>query len=115
VDLETAFATVALASLTEDPVGRSSRLLLTAVGRSENTGMKYNALRKRVLDRGSGPILIEPVSGDVSVITSLEGLLVRPILPDGTPGEPLPTTYQDGVLRFHIGPEARTMYYQLTP
>ncbi|MBM3956717.1 MAG: hypothetical protein FJ313_01530, partial [Gemmatimonadetes bacterium] len=112
-NVETEFATVALASLTDQPIAESTRLLLTAVGRAENTGMKYNALRRRVIDKGAGPILVEPITGTVSLKTRQTGVTVRPILPDGTRGEALPTTYENGVLRFRIGPEARTMYYEV--
>jgi hypothetical protein len=114
LNLETEFATVAVASLTDQPIGESTRLLLTAVGRAENTGMKYNALRRRVIDKGTGPILIEPIVGTVSLKTSVKGLTVRPILSDGTRAEPLKTTYENGVLSFRIGPEARTMYCEVT-
>jgi hypothetical protein len=114
LNIETEFATVALASLTDQPIGESSSLLLTAVGRAENTGMKYNALRRRVMDRGSGPILAEPISATVRLKTSVSGLTVRPVMPDGTRGEALATNYEDGVLSFRIGPEARTMYYEIS-
>jgi len=113
VNVETEFATVAVASLTDEPLAKSSSLLVTAVGRAENTGMKYNALRRRVTDPGAGPILAEPVQGTVAIRTDVAGLIVRPILPDGTRGEPLPSSHEGGVLRFRLGPEAKTVYYEV--
>jgi len=112
-NVETEFATVALASLTDQPIADSSHLLLTAVGRAENSGMKYNALRRRLIDKGAGPILVEPITGTVTLRTRQTEMTVKPILPDGTRGDALPTSYEDGVLRFRIGPEARTMYYEV--
>ena len=44
----------------------SSRLLLTAVARSENQGTVYNATRTLLRESGSSPILMEPVSGKIS-------------------------------------------------
>jgi hypothetical protein len=111
--VETDFATVALASLTDSPIAESNTLLLTAVGRAENTGFKYNVLRRRAIDRGAGPILAEPIAATIRMKTSLPGLTVRPILPDGTRGAELPARYEDGLLSFAIGPQGKTIYYEI--
>jgi len=111
--IKTPFATVALSSLTDDMIRGSKHLLLTAVGRAENAGMRYNLTRTRVLDNGAGPILIEPIRGTVSIRTDVPNLQARPVAPDGTRGEPLKTAYEGGRLEFQIG-ESGTMYYEVT-
>ncbi|MBI4004254.1 MAG: hypothetical protein HY353_04450 [Candidatus Omnitrophica bacterium] len=65
--VETPFASVVLSSLDEQPVVSSRHLLLTTVARSENTGTVYNATRTLLRDSGTGPILMEPVMGSVSM------------------------------------------------
>ena len=50
--VKTDFATIALSSLTDKPINSSDNILLTAVGRSENTGMKFNEERTVMLDVG---------------------------------------------------------------
>ncbi len=60
----TDFGTIAISSLTDDPISCSENLLITSVGRSKNTGyleetidVKCNA--KKVVDTGNPPVLIE--------------------------------------------------------
>lgn len=56
--VKTDFVTIVLSSLTNDPLHLSENILLTAVGRSENTNMKFNEERNIMLDVGCPPILI---------------------------------------------------------
>ncbi len=114
LELQTAFGTVALSSLTEDPIRQSRHLILTAVGRSENTGFKYNLTHTRRLSDGTGPILIEPIRGKVSIRTSVPGLRVTAIGPTGEKREALQTREEAGALTFEIGTAGKTMYYELT-
>jgi hypothetical protein len=111
--IDTPFATVALSSLSDDPIRSSRRMLLTAVGRAENTGTSYNVTRNRLLGRGRGPILVEPIRAVASIRTDIAQLKVRPVAPDGTRGRPIPAAYRDGRLEFRIG-DHRTMHYELT-
>jgi hypothetical protein len=108
---DTLFATIAASSLTDQPLNASAKILLTAVGRAENTDFTYNLLRNRRISGGSGPILIDPVRARISLRTSRTGLQVIPVAADGTHGAPLPATYANGALRFEIGPAAKTIYY----
>jgi len=111
LSIRTPFAAVAISSLTDEPVRRSHRLLLTAVARAENTGMVYDLFHTRRIAAGRGPILIEPVRGQVSIRTSQRELRVRGLDPFGKPTIDLPAMVEGGRLRFEIGPEAKTMYY----
>jgi len=63
----TEFSVIALASLTEQPVGQSERMALWAVARAENSGMVYNRARTSAVDPGHAPILVELVAADVSI------------------------------------------------
>jgi hypothetical protein len=65
--VSTPFACVILGSMDERPLASSGRLLLTTVARAENAGTIYNATRTLLRDSGTGPILMEPVVGSVSV------------------------------------------------
>ena len=55
VECQSPFATIVLSSLTDEPISRSDQLLLTAVGRVENTGMVYNIQRTKVIAEGLVP------------------------------------------------------------
>ncbi len=112
-DVRTRFATVAVSSLTDRAIPVSPRLLVTAVGRAENTGFAYNMLRNRMLNSGAGPILVEPVRAVIELKTTMRRPAVIPIRADGRPGTPVPAVLKDGRLHFTIGPEARTIYYRI--
>ncbi len=105
------FATVAASALDDQELARSGRVLLTAVGRAENTDFAYNLLRNRRVSSGSGPILADPIRAQVALRTSQTNLQVVPVAADGSQGKPLPSRYADGTLQFEIGPAAKTIYY----
>jgi hypothetical protein len=45
----------------------SKKLLITAIARARNTGMKFNDAGDSLLDRGKPPILMEPVKATITV------------------------------------------------
>jgi hypothetical protein len=115
LEVKTDFATIALSSLTDEPIGESDALLLTAVGRCDNSGAKYDEEGIRMLDLGHAPVLIEPIEAVVKLETSRPNLKVWIIADNKEAVTPLPTVYEDGVLKFEIGPQPfynrSTMYY----
>ncbi len=60
------FVCVALTSLDGHPVEQSADILVTAVARSENSGMVYNRSRGILRNSGTSPILMERVQGKLS-------------------------------------------------
>lgn len=111
LSIRTSFATVAVSSLTSEPIRTSNRLLLTAVSRAENTGMVYDLFHTRKIAAGHGPILVEPVCGSVAIRTTQDNLRIRGLNPKGKTTIELPAKLRDGHLHFEIGPHARSMYY----
>lgn len=67
-EVTTPFASLILTSLDDQTLSSSKRLLLTAVARSENSGMVYNATRTFLRTSGTPPILMEPVEGMAQLI-----------------------------------------------
>ncbi len=116
VTVATDFATVAISSLTEQPIEESTNLLLTAVGRSDNTDARYEEEsgipRQRIQkDPGHGPILVEVIYADIAIRTARPNLRVRAINPRGFYIGDLPSEYKDGVFRFSLGGVSASMYY----
>ncbi len=108
---ETDFATIALSSLTDAPLEESDSFLLTAVGRADNTGARYNADHTEQLDRGRGPILVEAVRAVLTLHTAQRALRAWSVNPRGFYiGNP-PAEYRDGVYRLTIGGEFASMFY----
>jgi hypothetical protein len=100
--IDTDFGTVAVSSLSDEPTTTSTSLLLTAVGRCDNTDARYDAEHRWQLDPGRAPILVEAIQGEVRLRTDR----VLRVLMVGECGEGLcwmPTTVEDGWLRFRIG------------
>jgi hypothetical protein len=111
VNVKTDFATVAISSLTDEPIKNSGNMLLTAVGRADNTNSKYNEDHTQQLDPGHGPILIEVIEAMIEIKTEKKNLRVMSINPQGMITGYMPSEYKDGVFRFAIGNEFQSMYY----
>ncbi len=111
INCETDFATIALSSLDENDITASENILLTAVGRAENTGFKTSG--DIVLDIGKPPVLIEVIEADIEIKTDICGLIVWAISAEGYYIGNVPTTYEDGKLKFKIGTESQSMYYMI--
>ncbi len=111
IKVKTDFATVAISTLTDEPINRSTNMLLTAIGRAENTNMKYNDERNRVLDVGHGPVLIEVIEAVIEIKTDKKNLRVMAINPQGFICGYIPSGYNNGIFSFEIGKEFQSMYY----
>ena len=111
INVTTDFATIAISSLTDEPIHNSSNMLLTAVGRAENTNIKYNEERTRILDVGHGPVQIEIIEALIEIQTDKPNLRVMSVNPQGSITGYIPAEYKDGRFRFEIGKEFQSMYY----
>ncbi len=112
IEVETPFCAVSVVSLDGLPVGSSKRLLVTAVARCANTGMKWNPERTSISDRWGGPpLLIEPVAGSIFLKRDpgAPALLLR--LLDYTGSAKPQSEPFGGVLRLPERPE--TVWYAL--
>ncbi|MHB1155852.1 MAG: hypothetical protein ACYC26_03325 [Phycisphaerales bacterium] len=110
--IETPFAVMILSSLTDEPIAASKKLLLTAVARMRNHGMKYNEAGDRVLEMGTLPIVLEPVVGRIT----LQGAPIQGIYaltPSGTRLSSVPFTSRDGATFFQLRTEFKTLHYEI--
>lgn len=96
----------------------SSRLLITACGRCENTGMEFSDDRRTVgLKWGQAPVQIEAVEGTLDLSKCFQGSdnknavwTCYALNPDGTKKAEVPI--QDNV--FELSPKYGTMWYLIT-
>ncbi len=107
------FAALILNSLDRKPLSESSRILLTAADRVENTDMIWNAAHNSVNNHwGTAPSIADgvpvtltmPVSGPRKVYALTE---------TGALGQEVPITYQNGQITFTAGPNYRTLWYAI--
>jgi|GEM_PF-3327556 len=113
IEVTNPFAVVAVVSLDGSPLRDSRRILITAVGRVENTGMVYNVTRTQLRDRGTGPILVEPIVGHVSIRTERSGGWIYAIGADGTRTLLGQVATTAGALVIDLQASARTIYYEV--
>lgn len=107
----TDFAVIALSSLTGAPIARANNLLLTAVGRADNTGAEYNAEHTVQLRVGHGPIQVEVIEADLELRTETPNLKIWAINPAGFPIGPTPIVQEAGWARFTLGGAFPSIYY----
>ena len=111
ISVKNDFGTVALSSLTDEPLNSSSNILLTTVGRADNTNSKYNEDHTVQLQVGQGPIQVEVIEAKIEIETSRNNLRVMAINPQGFITGYIPSKYENGIFSFEVGKEYQSMYY----
>ena len=92
-------------------IATSRQLLVTALGRARNTGMKFSVSGDELLDKGKGPVLMEPVKAALA-FSGRRVVAVRLLDHDGQrTGRTVPVT--DGQFTLD-GARDQTPYYELT-
>jgi hypothetical protein len=109
------FAALTITPLTGKPwvpLEKRDRILVTACGRCENTGMKFSSDRRTVgRNWGQAPVRIEAVQGSMALP---EGKWTcHALAPDGSPRQNVPVTYENGRGVLTLSPEYGTMWYLL--
>lgn len=111
INVKTDFATVAISTLTDTPIKGSKNMLLTAVGRADNTNSRYNKDHTEQLEVGHGPIQVEIIEATIEIETDHTDLRVIAINPQGLIIGYIPSEFENGIFRFVIGKEYQSMYY----
>lgn len=105
------FAAITLVSLDGEPVGRSRRLLLTAVDKAENPGLAWNAERTFAPKAWStGPVEVTGVSAAI-VVPVPAAARVRVLGAGGSPLDDVPAQTAQGSVSFRIEPSQRTVWW----
>lgn len=110
----TRFATFALSSLDGQEVSASKRLLLTVVGKVENSNMVWMPDRTSVTAWGVGPTVAEGVRGQVRLLTDTPGLHVWALDGNGKRRIEVPAVLEEGALSFEVAPEWQTLWYEIS-
>jgi len=107
------FAAVTITPLDKRPLNKSGKILITACGRCENTGMKFSEDRRTVgRNWGGPPVRIEPVQGTLALPKGR--WTCQALGPDGLPQHQVPVSYQNGQGVLQMAPKYQTMWYLLT-
>ncbi len=109
--VKTPFATIALSSLDGEPLASSANILLTAVGRADNSGARYNEDHTERFCVGDAPVLIEVIEAEIELTTGQPALRVFAIDPDGFLTDHATAEVGSNLARFAIGGKYPSMYY----
>jgi len=109
------FAALSFTGMDGRPLAESGRILITAVGRVENTGMGWNAEHTSVSDQwGSAPTIAEGIAAQVTLRSARAGLSLHPLDGRGQPREGKVVQAGSGMVAFSLDPEQRTLWYILS-
>ena len=106
------YAAVVLTSLDGRPLEASRRILLAAVGSAENKGMIWNETRTSVGNKwGEGPTEVNGIPAEITLPFSVGSIYAL----DGRGQRlaALPAKMEGRTSRFTIGPERRTLWYEI--
>lgn len=109
IKCDTDFAVIAMSSLTTDEITKSDNILLTTVGRAENTNARFSG--DLMIDIGKAPVQVEVIRAEIEIETDVDGLVVWAISPEGFYVGTAPATYEDGKFKFTVGDVSQSMYY----
>jgi hypothetical protein len=108
------FAVLTLNAADDQPLARSSRMILTAVGNVENTGMGWNADHTSVgREWGRAPTLCEGIAARVRLATRGKAAKVHALDGNGARAGEVPASLSKGKLSFEIGPRFKTVWYEV--
>ena len=108
------FATVTLTSLSGEDLNDARLILITAVGRADNTDAQYNEDHTQRISLGHGPVLIEPIEAVINIRSSVENMRCWSIDPDGAYTGMVPSSMENGVRQIKIGEVYPSIYYLLS-
>jgi len=107
------FVAMTVTALDDAAMNESRKILVTACGRCENTGMIFSNDRRTVgRDWGEAPVQIEAVE---AVLNLPDGnWKCRALGPDGMPSGNVPASDRYGKSLLRLSPQYGTMWYLLT-
>ena len=107
------YAAIVLTSLDGQPLERSKRMLLTAVGSAQNRNMVWNETRTTVgRNWGTGPTQVNGIPATLSLRARIQ--TIRALDARGLPRKaPLALEREGNVATWTIGPEHRTLWYEI--
>lgn len=112
--IKTDFATLVFTSLSNRPLNESSQILVTAVGRADNTGAEYNDAHTARYAMGHTPVIFEVIQAEFEMATCHRHLQVWSVDQDGAYTGLVPAAVVDGNLKFKIGEVYPSIYYLIT-
>jgi hypothetical protein len=112
IAVDNTIASVLVTPLDDAPIASSKHLLITAVGRSRNTGMAYSRGGQRLLELGKPPVLLEGVRGAV-VLRRSGTCTVTGLDPFGYKSADVQPQAEDGRISIPLDGRYHAAYYEV--
>ena len=109
VKAETDFAVIALSSLTDVGIDASDNMLLTTVGRAQNTDARFEG--NQMYEFGKAPIQVEVIRAEVKIKTERKDLNCWAVNAEGFFVGKVPARFEDGFLVLPLGETMPSIYY----
>jgi len=112
-EIDNKFATLTVVSLTDQPISTSDRILVTAAGDAKNSRQVLTPDGTRVLKTGTYPIMVEPITGNITLKVSGD-YKVYVLTSSGVRKQEVPTEKtSEGHLTFTLTKEMQAMNYEV--
>ena len=124
VNCKNDYAVIAVSSLNNElDLNKTDCMLLTAVGKVENTDMKQSLAPEEVQkndglppymqmdDFGKPPILCEVIEAEIELETDRNNMVIWAVNAEGVYVGNVPTAYENGKLKFTLGDKFPSVYY----
>ena len=111
IKCKTDFAVIAASSLSDEPIASTDNIILSAVGRVSNTDEVREA--GLLVEIGKTPILAEVIEAEIEIRNATENMQVFGITAEGYYTGIVPSTRENGVLKFKIGDKFPSIYYHI--
>lgn len=124
VNCKNDYAVIAVSSLNNNlDLNQTDSILLTAVGKVENTDMKQSLAPEEVQkndglapymqmdDFGKPPILCEVIEAEIELETVRRNMVIWAVNSEGVFIGNVPTAYENGKLKFTLGDKFPSIYY----
>lgn len=113
INCKNQFASISLSSLSKTPIESSKHLLLTAVGRIENTNQKYNESKTQLKQVGLAPLLVEGINASITINRPIDAATVYALDINGNRTGEISAAITSSSLSFNISNADQTCYYEI--
>ena len=109
------WAGVLAVSLDGKPLAQSTRFVVFAAAKEENSGQVWNTSRTALKNPGQAPVMEQWVKGTLTLKVQGRGTFIaRAMAASGRPSKPLPISLKSGELRIPLSPKNASGYYEVT-
>ncbi|KAA3606627.1 MAG: hypothetical protein DWQ06_01080 [Calditrichaeota bacterium] len=110
-DTKSKFGSIFVSSLEKKPINESKNIFVSAIGKAENEGTKWNLGETQIVKKSKGTVFAEPLTSKIEIThINSKNLKVLALRKDGF-SEVKDVTRNSGSIIFEINPENKALFY----